>query len=376
MLSAAEITTVQETHSTPQFVLGVVTHGMKSCPRCTFPLQEVSYKETELDHCHRCGGSYLEPEGGPKVFGPFVDPELWAGSEIARDLGRWQLHCPTDGSALKVYEVEYGDESVEIDLCPTCRGIWLDKAEGTALRDIVMNAGQDETSGLSKKDARSGAIGYLFQLISQFPLEVWNPIHHRPKVTMALIGLMSAIFLIQFANDFGTITEQFALVPALILSGRSLWTLLTAMFLHAGILHLAGNAYYLYVFGDNVEDYLGGRIYLALFIASGLAGSVLQVATQADPQIPIVGASAGVAGVMAAYLVIFPRVKIYQMFRIFRFRIRVAWFLVFWIGWNVVGAILGGGDVAWMAHIGGFLAGALFAYQFRVRPLHQVLSRT
>ncbi len=81
------------------------------------------------------------------------------------------------------------------------------------------------------------------------------------------------------------------------------------------------------------------------------------------------------AGVMAAYLVIFPRVKIYQMFRIFRFRVRVAWFLVFWIGWNIIGAIIGGGEVAWMAHIGGFLAGALFAYRFRVRPLHQVLGR-
>jgi len=365
----------RKSHSTLQVTSGVVTNVMKSCPRCTFPLQEVSYKETELDHCQRCGGSYLVPEGGPKVFGTFVDPEVWAGSEIAKDLGRWQLYCPTDGSALKVYEVEYGDESVEIDLCPTCRGIWLDKAEGIALRDIVMNAGQDETSGLSKKDVRSGAIGYIFQLISQFPLEVWNPIHHRPRVTMALIGLMGSIFLVQVVNDFGWITEQFALVPALILSGRSLWTLFTAIFLHAGILHLAGNAYYLYVFGDNVEDYLGGRIYLALFIASGLAGSILQVATQADPQIPIVGASAGVAGVMAAYLVIFPRVKIYQMFRIVRFRVRVAWFLVFWIGWNILGAIIGGGEVAWMAHIGGFLAGALFAYQFRVRPLHSVLGR-
>jgi membrane associated rhomboid family serine protease len=79
---------------------------------------------------------------------------------------------------------------------------------------------------------------------------------------------------------------------------------------------------------------------------------------------------------MAAYLVIFPRVKIYQMFRIFRFRVRVAWFLVFWIGWNIIGAIIGGGEVAWMAHIGGFLAGALFAYPFRVRPLIQVLGRT
>jgi membrane associated rhomboid family serine protease len=186
---------------------------------------------------------------------------------------------------------------------------------------------------------------------------------------------MGAVFLIQFANDFGLFTDQFALVPAQILSGRSLWTLLTATFLHAGVLHLAGNAYYLYVFGDNVEDYLSSRIFLALYFASGLAGAVLQVATQGDPQIPIVGASAGVAGVMAAYLVIFPRVKIYQMFRIVRFRVRVIWFVVFWIGWNLVGALIGGGEVAWMAHIGGFLAGGLFAYQFRVRPLHQVFGR-
>ena len=349
---------------------------MKKCPRCTYPLEKVTFKEIELDHCHRCGGSYLEPEGGSKVFGPFIDPAVWAGSEIAKDLGRWQLYCPTDGSALKVYGVEYGDESVEIDLCPKCRGIWLDKKEGVALRDIVMDAGQDATTGLSQKDVRSGAIGYIFQLISQFPLEVWNPIHYRPRATLGLIGLMSAIFLVQVVNNFGWISDQFALVPAQILSGRSLWTLITSMFLHAGILHLAGNAYYLYVFGDNVEDYLGSRIFLALYFASGLAGAILQVATQGDPQVPIVGASAGVAGVMAAYLVIFPRVKIYQMFRIVRFRVRVVWFILFWIGWNIVGAFVGGGNVAWMAHIGGFLAGALFAYQFRVRPLHQVFGQT
>ncbi|MCH8341268.1 MAG: rhomboid family intramembrane serine protease [Chloroflexi bacterium] len=349
---------------------------MKSCPRCTYPLEAITHKEIELDHCRRCGGTFLEPEGGSEVFGPFVDPAVWADSEIATDMGRWQLNCPTDGSALKVYRVEYGEDSVEVDLCPQCRGIWLDADEGVTLRDIVMDAGQDETTGLSVKDVRSGPVGYIFQLISQFPLEVWNPIHHRPRATIALIGVMVGVLMIQFAGGFGSFTDQFSLVPSQILSGRSLWTLLSSIFLHAGILHLVGNAYFLYVFGDNVEDFLGGRVYLTLFFASGLAGGVLQVATQGDPQISIIGASGAVAGVMAAYLVIFPRVKIYQMFRIIRFRIRVAWFLLFWIGWNIVGAIIGGGDVAWMAHIGGFLGGALFAYPFRVRPLHRVLSGT
>ena len=63
--------------------------AMKSCPRCTYPLEEITHKEVELDHCRRCGGTFLEPEGGSEVFGPFVDPAVWADSEIAPDLGRW-----------------------------------------------------------------------------------------------------------------------------------------------------------------------------------------------------------------------------------------------------------------------------------------------
>ena len=177
---------------------------MKSCPRCTYPLEEITHKEIELDHCRRCGGTFLEPEGGSEVFGPFVDPAVWADSEIATDLGRWQLNCPTDGSALKAYHVEYSEDSVEVDLCPKCRGIWLDADEGVTLRDIVMDAGQDETTGLSVKDVRSGPVGYIFPLISQFPLEVWNPIHHRPRATIALIGVMVGVMLIQFADGFGS----------------------------------------------------------------------------------------------------------------------------------------------------------------------------
>ena len=92
---------------------------MKSCPRCTYPLEEATHKNIELDHCRRCGGSYLEPEGGPGVFGPFVDPAVWAGSEIAKDLGRWQLYCPTDSSPLRVYEVTYREDTVDNWLNPT-----------------------------------------------------------------------------------------------------------------------------------------------------------------------------------------------------------------------------------------------------------------
>ena len=354
---------------------GVRYLDVKNCPRCTFPLATVVHKEIELDHCRRCGGSYLSPEGGSRVFGPFVDPEVWTDSEIAKDLGRWTLRCPDDGTNLKIYSVEFEGEAVEIDLCPTCRGIWLDSQEGIALREIVMDAGQTEGTGLAEPDIRTGPVGYIFQLISQFPLEVWNPVHDRPRATLGLIGVMVLMFIIQTLDQSGQFTDALALYPERIFAGRSLWGVLTAVFLHADIIHLAGNAYYLYVFGDNVEDFLGSRRFLALFFASALAGTVLQVLTQSDPSIPNVGASAGVAGTMAAYLVLFPRVKIYQIFRFIRFRVRVVWFILIWFGWNLAGVLLGSIGVAWAAHIGGLLSGALFAYPYRARPLSDVFGR-
>jgi membrane associated rhomboid family serine protease len=348
---------------------------MKSCPRCTYPLEVEVLREIELDHCRRCGGTYLCPEKGPQVFGPFVDPALWAESGISRFTGEEMLQCPTDHHTLKVYEVSFGDETVEIDLCSECRGIWIDSEEGKELREIVMKAGQVEETGLAAKDARSGPLGYIFQLISSFPLEVWNPIHSRPRATLGLIGILSLVFVIQLADSGGAFTAALELVPAQIMMAQRLWTIITALFLHGHILHLAGNLYFLYVFGDNVEDYLGGPRFLLLYLLSGVVGALLQTAFQTHPGIPNIGASGAIAGVLGAYLVIFPRVRIWQMFRLFRFRIGVLWFVILWLGWNLLGAFADQPGVGWMAHLGGFAAGAAFAYPYRVKPLAEVFQR-
>ncbi len=135
------------------------------------------------------------------------------------------------------------------------------------------------------------------------------------------------------------------------------------MFLHGGFLHLAGNMLFLWVFGNNIEDRLGKVKYLIFFMLTGLIASLAHVFFNADSQVPTIGASGAVAGVLGAYIVLFPRARIHALVpMLLFFRIRLPamavlgiWFVSqFFIG---SGQQVGGGGVAWVAHVGGFLAG-------------------
>lgn len=143
-------------------------------------------------------------------------------------------------------------------------------------------------------------------------------------------------------------------------------TLLSAMFLHGGVMHLAGNLWYLWIFGDNVEDRLGHGRFLAFYLAAGVCASLVQVAANPASRLPMIGASGAIAGVLGAYLVAFPRARIFTLLPIFPFFQVVAlpavivlglWFAFqFLSGALALGGTAGGG-IAWWAHIGGFAFG-------------------
>jgi membrane associated rhomboid family serine protease len=143
--------------------------------------------------------------------------------------------------------------------------------------------------------------------------------------------------------------------------------LLTCMFLHGGWLHLLGNMWVLYIFGDNVEDRLGRWRYLAFYLSCGLSGSVLQVMVSPDSPVPSVGASGAIAGVMGAYLLMFPQASVLAAVPIFFFltflEVPAAVFLGVWVllqlfqGVAALGPAAEVGGVAWFAHVGGFAAG-------------------
>jgi membrane associated rhomboid family serine protease len=147
-------------------------------------------------------------------------------------------------------------------------------------------------------------------------------------------------------------------------------TILTSMFLHGGFLHLAGNMLFLWVFGNNVEDALGRARFLAFYLATGAVAALAQVAVgvaAGDLFTPMVGASGAVSGVLAAYVVLFPRSRVLTLIPIF-FIIRIVWlpagfFIGIWFALQLLPALLGagqGGGVAYMAHVGGFVAGWIY----------------
>jgi membrane associated rhomboid family serine protease len=135
------------------------------------------------------------------------------------------------------------------------------------------------------------------------------------------------------------------------------------MFLHVNTVHLLGNMYFLYILGDNVEDRLGRARFLALYLASGIAGGLLHawMASGLGTSEPMVGASGAIAGVMGAYAVLFPKTRLISLLLFWRVRWRATTYMALWFALQVVGAISKLEVVAWWAHIGGIVTGAAIA---------------
>jgi membrane associated rhomboid family serine protease len=206
-----------------------------------------------------------------------------------------------------------------------------------------------------------------------FPIRDHNPSGRTPFVTWALIALNVVVFLscwtsLQSDQALTRFFLTWGLVPGRIMAGQGYETLLTSMFLHGGWLHLFGNMWFLWLFGDNLEDEMGHLRYLGFYLLGGLAAAALQIASGPGSPLPMVGASGAIAGVMGGYLLLFPRARVDVLF------IFVIFFRIFAIpAWIVLGVwfalqLFSGavtptdeGGVAYWAHAGGFLAGLVLA---------------
>jgi len=191
-------------------------------------------------------------------------------------------------------------------------------------------------------------------------------------VNYALIAVNVLAFLYEtsLGESLVPFLERNAVIPARFLGGpfsvRQALTPVTAMFLHAGWMHLLGNMLYLYIFGDNVEDTLGHGVYLLFYLLSGMASFAVQVLFQSASQVPNLGASGAIAGVLGAYFLLFPRARVVTLLPIFLVvEIPAVIFLGLWFllqflsGAASLGRPASEGGVAWWAHIGGFVAGVI-----------------
>lgn len=186
-------------------------------------------------------------------------------------------------------------------------------------------------------------------------------------MTVALIAANTLVWLHQESLGPHEL-EQFVLTFALVPARWRPETYVTSMFLHAGWLHLVGNMLYLWIFGDNIEDRLGRLRFLGFYVTCGLVAAVAQVLSRPTSEVPIVGASGAVAGVLGAYFVLFPRSRVLTLVPIFVIlrlvEIPAVYFLGFWFFLQVLGGLQTGGTadvggVAFWAHVAGFLAGVV-----------------
>ncbi|QJF51589.1 rhomboid family intramembrane serine protease [Roseobacter ponti] len=212
-----------------------------------------------------------------------------------------------------------------------------------------------------------------------FPIRDHNPSGRTPFVTWALMAANILIFFsywgemdnVRYMNAFW---YDWSLIPARVITGDGTYTIISAMFLHGGLMHLAGNMLFLFIFGDNIEDTMGHFGFLVFYLVCGVLASVAHIAIEPGSTVPLVGASGAIAGVMGAYLLLFPRARVdillilIVIFRVFPIP---AWImLLLWFGMQFVGGIGAGaeaGGVAYWAHAGGFVAGVIGAVPIWLR---------
>ncbi|MBM3566621.1 MAG: rhomboid family intramembrane serine protease [Alphaproteobacteria bacterium] len=217
------------------------------------------------------------------------------------------------------------------------------------------------------------------------PLHDENPLRHIrfQYVTVAIIALCVAVFLYQstlppkaervFVMAWGAIPAavfglaeragEIAAVPPSL-------TLVTSMFVHGGLMHLAGNMLFLWVLGDNIEDAMGHGRFVVFYLLAGLAAALTHAGLDPASQIPMVGASGAISGVIGAYLILHPKAPIKTL--VLRMIVYMpAWMVLgLWFGFQLLNVAMtpkGSGGVAWWAHIGGFVAGVVLIFLFRKR---------
>jgi membrane associated rhomboid family serine protease len=206
------------------------------------------------------------------------------------------------------------------------------------------------------------------------PLRDVIPSRTTPWVTLLLIAVNTLVFLSELAlsdDDATAFIYAFGLVPA----EFSWFSAFTAMFIHGGWIHIGGNLLSLWIFGDNIEDRMGHGRFFVFYVLAGLAGNLAQYAALPTSDIPLIGASGAIAGVMGAYLVLFPYSRVLVFVFIDIVEVPAVFFLLFWFVIQLASGVgqlasIPGENVGFWAHIGGFAAGVAGVWVFK-RPERQ-----
>ena len=227
------------------------------------------------------------------------------------------------------------------------------------------------------------------------PLKDDNPTHSTPIVTYIIIGICVVVFLLELSSPYyktGAIFYSWGVIPASLVHGVPIpdeiyrvpptATLITSMFMHGGFMHLIGNMLYMWIFADNIEDEIGKVKFIIFYLLSGIAAALAQVFLNTESMVPMVGASGAIGGVLGAYIVNHPRAKVLvliplgffsQIVKIPAIFVLGIWFILQFV--NSAFTSSAGGGVAYGAHIGGFVFGAVAILFFNRNVKRKTVSK-
>jgi membrane associated rhomboid family serine protease/Zn-finger nucleic acid-binding protein len=362
------------------------------CPSCCGRLREVKSKTALVNICLDCRGIWFDSGEFVDFARRLTESEKISPKEVRlfeprtvhtlKTVKETLKLCPKCNLAMKRFNYSY-DSNIFLDKCTNCQGIWTDGGEIQQVARYLKDDPRIKTIGndlveheKNMEELRSWAgigealsipashfILYMPKII--LPLSDDNPRERFPVLTISIITLCVTIFIGQasFIDDLQSFFYFYGFVPKHFFDIG----LITSIFLHGDIFHLFGNMFFLWIFGDNVEDRFSSLGFIVFYFSCGLTASVLHAAFNYNSSIPAIGASGAISGVMGAYLIFYPkaRMSILLIYRIVR--VNASLYLIMWFIFQLMFAFTAYSSnaatgIAWFAHIGGFVFGVLVAY--------------
>ena len=354
---------------------------MKNCPSCaTLSMEKHEFHQQEVEKCHECHGIWLERGelDSALSIAENDNDQVSLEDSLGDKLGDSKRHCHVCDQTLARYHLMPGFE-VEVDTCSRCSGVWIDNEE---LEKVTHSPAIEKA--LLELDKPVKKRTWLFQILSQMPVEYNLKTKVTPWATYALLILNILFFIsysLGFVGEFYAY-DNFSLHSDRVSNGDQLWTLLTHMYMHGGVMHLVGNMYFLYIIGDNLEEALGRSKFILYYTLCGFAAAAAQILADTSSTIPMVGASGAIAGLFGMYLLWFRHASLTLMIVVYQKKVSPLVFFAIWLAINIFGlytASVNGGGVAYWAHIGGFIAGIVIGLivkkqVFAANPLLAILN--